>query len=186
MGLSRMGATILIGLLLSSCAPKSTVTVFGDSDIAASANALEGRIYFVPEFTDKLPDFTTLEPIGVVYTSTLDIAPRSFEEGFPGISDRFEWFALHYTGTLFISTAGEYTFELLSDDGSKLYIDDALVLDNDGIHPAVALTTSYPLEAGEHALRIDYFQGPRTEIALQLFITPPSGERQLLDTTVVY
>ena len=28
-----------------------------------------------------------------------------------------------------------YTFNMLSDDGAKLYIDDQVIIDNDGIHP---------------------------------------------------
>jgi hypothetical protein len=57
---------------------------------------------------------------------------RDFTEGFPGVTKRFEWFAIDYTGRIWIARPGVYQFELMSDDGSKLYIDD--VIDNDWLH----------------------------------------------------
>jgi hypothetical protein len=36
------------------------------------------------------------------------------------------------------------------------------------------------LEAGEHSLFVNYYQGPRETIALQLFVTPPTGQERLL------
>lgn len=55
-----------------------------------------------------------------------------------------------------------------SDDGSKLYIDDRLVIDNDGIHSAVTLVRSTEMTHGVHRIRVSYFQGPRDEVALML------------------
>ncbi len=68
-------------------------------------------------------------------------------QGFPGIDNRFEWFAIDYTGNFWIARGGKYKFALNSDDGSKLYIDDTLVIDNDGQHPDAGVWRS-PTNAG--------------------------------------
>ena len=43
-------------------------------------------------------------------------------------------FAVRWTGFISIKTTGEYTFFLASDDGSKLYLNGAMIVDNDGRH----------------------------------------------------
>ena len=72
-------------------------------------------------------------------------------------------------GKLTIPTAGITNLRLESDDGSRLYLDGKLVIDNDGLHAARSVAVDVPLTPGPHDLRIDYFQGPGTAMALQLF-----------------
>src|SRR5260370_27974768 len=42
--------------------------------------------------------------------------PQDFLIGFPGITRRFEWFAVDYSGKFWIETPGLYRFRLVSDD----------------------------------------------------------------------
>ena len=170
---------LLLGL--TGCATEEN---FGSPEV--TEDALVGQLYFVPEGTSKLPDFAALKPIGKLYTTRLDVAPRDFKEGFPEVSDRLEWFGLQYRGVLRIETAGTYTFGLNSDDGSKLYIGSALVISNDFEHDPVLKTGSMTLDRGEYPLTLTYFQGPRYEIALQFFITPPGRATQIFDSTKTY
>jgi hypothetical protein len=144
--------------------------------------ALRGRIYFLPEDTSQLPDFSTLKPVGEVYATKIDVPSRSFDTGFPGITDRYEWFALRYDGDFRVDKAGSYGFRVESDDGSKLYIDGKLVIDNDGVHPPTSAEGTVQLAAGTHKLELEYFQGPRFYIAVQLFVTPPGGHEQIFET----
>src|SRR5205807_5309747 len=94
---------------------------------------LKGQIYHLRRNTEWLPDFRKMKPVGSIYTPSLNIPLQSFNQGFPGVTKRFEWFAIDYTGRFWIAQPGLYRFSLISDDGSKLYIDDALVIENDGI-----------------------------------------------------
>ena len=48
----------------------------------------------------------------------------------------------------------------MSDDGSKLIIDGALVINNDGYHATRAAEGSVPLAAGTHTIDVPYWQGP--------------------------
>jgi hypothetical protein len=74
-----------------------------------------------------------------------------------------------------------YKFRLLSDDGSKLYIDSILIIDNDGTHAPKSITGEIYLSPGTYPIRVDYFQGPKMQIALQLFVTLPGEEERLFD-----
>ena len=75
-----------------------------------------------------------------------------------------------------------YYERLTSDDGSQLFIDDQLVIDNDGNHPPITRHGTVELSAGRHQLRIVYFQGIREELALQLFVSPPGEEERVFST----
>lgn len=47
------------------------------------------------------------------------------------MTERFEWFAVDRTGTLWIDPPGLYTRVLTSDDGARIWTDDQLIIDND-------------------------------------------------------
>lgn len=147
--------------------------------------SLKGDIYYLPEGASSLPDFSSLTSVGSIYTKVLDIPTRSFTSGFPGVTDRFEWFAIQYTGTFNVDKEGDYAFRLVSDDGSRLFIDGKKIIDNDGIHASQSVSGNVYLASGQHSIEVDYFQGPRTEIALQLFWTPPGGSEEISEPTYV-
>jgi len=139
-------------------------------------DGFSGKIYFLPRGANKLPDFRKLKPQGTIYTRRLNVSPREFTAGFPGVTKRFEWFAIEFRSRLRIKTAGTYKFRLSSDDGSKLFIDGKPVIKNDGVHGVWSEVGSVRLAAGSHDIVVQYFQGPRHHVALQLFWTPPGGK----------
>jgi hexosaminidase len=67
------------------------------------------------------------------------------------------YIGLKFNGYIFIPETGNYTFSTLSDDGSKLFIDDELIVDNDGIHWANEAYGAVKLEKGFHKINISYF-----------------------------
>jgi outer membrane protein OmpA-like peptidoglycan-associated protein len=142
---------------------------------------LRGQIYFLDEGTDHLPDFSRLQPHGTISTTQLNVPIQSFENGFPGVTDRFEWFALDYRGAFAVPAPGTYRFRLSSDDGSRLLIDGQQVIDNDGIHGGAAVEGSAELSEGVHAIEVQYFQGPRYEVELVLEWALPDGDFEPLD-----
>jgi hexosaminidase len=82
------------------------------------------------------------------------LAPRIELSG----SERDEEFGLRFRGYLRIPYDDIYTFELTSDDGAQLYLEDKVVVDHDGYHGASARTGSAGLAKGYHRLRLLYFQ----------------------------
>lgn len=152
-------------------------TPFGSTQ--ESPGMLRGEVYALPENTHHLPDFSELRPIATLFAREVDIAPRRFDQGFPGVSDRVEWFGVRYSGTFRLTNAGQHRFRVLADDGARLVIDGHTVISNDGIHPPTWGEGSVPLSAGEHRLVVEYFQGPRFDIALQVFWTRPGEEEAI-------
>ena len=144
-----------------------------------SPDALRGVVYFIPEGTQKFPDVSALKPSGVLFAKQLNIPTHDFKEGFPGIDNRFEWFAIRYEGTFSVAKADSYAFRILSDDGSIVTIDDVKQLDNDGAHSTRGFAKAVPLTAGAHKIRVDYFQGPRFSVALQLWVSSASMKEKL-------
>jgi outer membrane protein OmpA-like peptidoglycan-associated protein len=143
---------------------------------------LKGSIYYLENTTEKMPEDIAKHKVeGVLYTKALDIPVREFTEGFPGITNRFEWFGIMYTGTFEIDNPGTYKWTLDSDDGSILWIDGKQVIDNDGVHALNEVEAETALSKGLHTMKLWFFQGPATELGLQLFITPPGGEKKIFN-----
>jgi len=136
----------------------------------------EGQVYFIEPNSQRLPrNYDNLEASSVLYACEWDIPTRAWEQGFPGLPERFEWFAIRYSGAFHIATTGKYVFRLSSDDGARLTIDGRVVIDNDGVHPPQDKHDEIKLTAGDHTMVLEYFQGPRYHINLQLFATPAGG-----------
>ncbi|WP_443677203.1 family 16 glycoside hydrolase [Micromonospora phytophila] len=68
------------------------------------------------------------------------------------------YFLAQVLGNINITQAGSYTFRLTSDDGSKLSIDNSVVVNHDGLHGPTPKEGTVSLTAGAHALRIDHFE----------------------------
>lgn len=88
-----------------------------------------------------------------------------------GMSDRF---IAHALANLSVPADGTYEFRLVSDDGSRLLIDDALVVDHDGLHGAEPADGSVALTAGYHDLRVEYFENTGDNV-LRLEWRPPGA-----------
>jgi hypothetical protein len=143
---------------------KST-TLFGGGEQAA----FHGDAYVIPEDTTRMPNFDDLVPFAQLYTDQFNVSPQTFSGGFPGALLQDEWFGIRYVGHIVAPVTTKWTFKLVSDDGAVLYIDNKKVIDNDGVHTAKTATGDIDLEAGKHALRLDYFQEKKGSVALQLF-----------------
>lgn len=172
--IAGMGATTL------AAPQQEAVPTFGTTVVVPGG--LLGVIYPIRPLSTSLPYFQWLDPLGVIYTSTLNVTPRDFREGFPGVTDRYEWFAIDYSGRFWIENPGSYRFELTSDDGSRLYIDDGLVVNDDGLHPPETRIGELALAGGIHRIRVSYFQGPREQVALVLRVARPGEEWRIFST----
>jgi hypothetical protein len=157
-----------------------SIPTFGTTVVIPSG--LRGDVYHIKRDSKKLPNFRKLKPEGSIYTTSLNVPPRDFREGFPGVTKRVEWFALDYSGKFWIERPGDYRFSLLSDDGSRLYIDDKQVIDNDGVHYPMERIARVSLEGGIHQIRVAYFQGPRWQVALVLRIAGEAERWRVFST----
>ena len=161
----------------------AAIPAFGTTVVVPGG--LHGTVYFIPKDTMVLPDFEHDPPqrVGEIWTEALNILPRHWRAGFPGLTDRFEWFAIDYTGNFWIDQPGRYTFALLSDDGSRLFLDGVPVIDNDCQHSPDLRIAAVKLEGGGHHIRVSYFQGPRDCLALVLAIAGPDQRWHVFNTS---
>jgi hypothetical protein len=113
------------------------------------------------------------KPVKTVCLAQLDITPRSFRQGFPGVDDLIEWFGLDIRFTVNVPAAGTWDVMLVSDDGAVLSIDDVEVINNDGLHSPRSEVATVALAQGPRNFRVRYFQGPRERIALMLGLKRP-------------
>ncbi len=163
---------------LANSQPKHWQTPFGDS--APLAGAMHGRIYSLRDYTPRLPDFETLHAVGDLYAYSLWVKNQNTYpwHGLPGS----EWYAIDYRGVFWLPRQTRLKFFLYSDDGSKLYIDDQCVIDNDGIHSFGGKGVRIRIPAGLHKIRLSYFQGPAPYIALALAVQLPGQDEKPFDT----
>jgi hypothetical protein len=136
----------------------------------------------------QMPPFEHLTPVYTFTTGNLNVSPRNYTRDFPTakMESVVDNFAIRFRGRLAIETPGTYTFALNSDDGSKLYINQNLVVDNDGVHLPRYVQGNIELTAGMHHIEIHYFQGQPYQIALQWFYQPPNGEEQIVPPEMIY
>jgi mono/diheme cytochrome c family protein len=98
---------------------------------------------------ENLPDFETLRPAATGMCEGFDVE----------VAARHNNYALRFEGVIEVDRPRNYSFHLSSDDGSKLWVDDKLVVDNDGIHPKSRKTGRVRLTAGRHKVVVGFFQG---------------------------
>lgn len=147
-----------------------------------------GQLYYNGSTLRRIPDFKRMKPVYTFATANLDVPKRNFMNGFPTPQEQnvFENFAIQFRAKLAINKPGVYEFMLTSDDGSRLYINGKLVVDNDGVHATISRRSHIRLNAGFHPIEIHYFQGPRHAIALQLHYKPPNGTRSIVPPSVIF
>jgi hypothetical protein len=156
---------------------------------APAPNGLLGEVFVVTDAAlASMPDFSALgEPVAVIGIGPVDIAATRFEQGFAGPSGKVSTnFAIRFTGSLNVVTAGEYDLCMTSDDGSRLFLEDNLVLDHDGAHDASEKCELVYLDAGEYMLRLEYFQGASEGVALQLMWALDGGEKLVVPVDALF
>jgi PA14 domain len=172
---------------------KKTITVIPVEQAFATCSEgsenfpIVAKVYEMPSSVKRLPDYNNPAEASFktqVCMENYAIEPRNFEE----VKELFEYFSLQTTTTLIAPVDGEYAFQLNSDDGSRLYIDGKEVIDNDGEHQAYSPSPEDSqseglkevviyLNKGDHALALNYFQGPRFRIGLMLkWKVPGTGD----------
>ncbi len=95
-----------------------------------------------------------------------------------------EYFGIIYEGFLFVSATGVYKFTTTSDDGSRLFIADRLIVDNDGNHGVTDRFDQIALKAGYHPIRLEYFQG-RGNVNLTVFYEGPGLSKREIPPSVL-
>jgi hypothetical protein len=131
-------------------------------------------------------DFSPATPAGTFYAPNMDFGANWQPNGLQNL------FGADIYANINVSTAGTYTFSTASDDGSLLFIDGNLVVNNNFFQGDTRRTGSIDLTAGNHLVEVQYFQGygghdldvplpsgityvdPATEVPLNIYSAPAS------------
>jgi alpha-L-fucosidase len=122
----------------------------------------------------EIPDFTKLIPLetGVIENVSLSKKKRPINYGFV------------FDGFINVPETNVYTFYLTSDDGSRLILDDAKILNNDGAHGIIEKNMELVLSAGLHKISVQFFQGQNGD-NLNLEWKPMGKVRSSIDNTFI-
>lgn len=108
------------------------------------AAGLIGYVRKAEKYTSANVEAAPNEAAGITYNFALD--PRCAEQC-----------GMLWQGYVNIDQTAGYTFSTKSDDGSKLWIDGQLVVDNDGEHGMSEKTGTAFLQRGWHSIKVLYF-----------------------------
>ena len=89
-----------------------------------------------------------------------------------------------FTSKLQIEEDGNYQFEIRSDDGSKLFIDGDLIVDNDGDHGVRTKSGSTYLKSGKHVVEVLWFNGGG-DGWLDVYVKSGNLPNQILSTNLL-
>ena len=142
----------------------------------ASASGRQGILYRYYEGEwDSIPDFSKVIPVGRGELNNFVFTPRNQEERF----------AFLYQGLILIPSTDVFAFYTESDDGSKLFIDDKLVVNNDGLHGLKEQEGAIALEKGQHRIRVEYFEKTGSD-ELRVSWRGNQFKKQLIPTSVLF
>ena len=123
----------------------------------------------------KLPDFSLLDPTSIGVSSKLDLKVRESDD----------YFALRFFGFVHVPTNGIYTFYSDSDDGSKIFIHDKLVVDNDYTHGMTEVSGQIALKKGKHPIKVLFFQGEGGK-GLEVSFSGPETPKMIVPEEILF
>ncbi len=131
---------------------------------------------FVPPFHyrvyrgswNALPRFAALHPVASGETTALD---------YHAVTKARTRVGVVFTGNLAAEETGRYLLGTESDDGSRLFVDGKMVVDNDGVHGSRVRENIVELRRGEHRFRLEFFQNGGAE-KLAVWSRAASGDAE--------
>jgi len=127
------------------------------------------NLSFFPGLENKRPDET-----GSVFEFTSEEVKEKIKKNT----------AVHFISNIRIEDKGAYTFFLRSDDGSKLFINNSLVIDNDGDHGVREKDGQITLEPGIHSIGVQWYNGGG-DGWLDVYLKGPNMVKQILPPTML-
>ncbi len=150
----------------ATCEPKAEFELWWGVADRPAAPVAGGQADDNGQVTINLGDVQLTGWVATAY-NTSNFTQQAYVEAWPKIDRHFEGgapdprlsaddFSYVFEGYIDLAAPDMYTFELNSDDGSRLFIDDDLLLNYWGRHEMTPRQTRVYLPAGLHRIRISY------------------------------
>ncbi len=148
----------------------SACNITNDANLVSEyyKTGLPATLASVPQFSSFTPDFTLLET-DISFASTNVDWVTSKGQTLSGFTDNF---AARFHGKIQAPTAGSYTFEIQSSDGTILFIDSEQVINNDDTGGSEIVTGSVFLSEGFHDIDLHYFEATGAAELILRWIAP--------------
>jgi len=134
--------------------PSKVVTVSVGVDVFQDAKNVEQELvpglsysYYEGSF-NRVADIKKIPPVESGTLSRFSIEKRKRDENF----------AFIFEGYIKIPKDGIYTFYVISNDGSVLYLNNDEFINNDGPHASREESNAMALRVGKHKIELKYFQ----------------------------
>ncbi|KAK9824103.1 hypothetical protein WJX72_007756 [[Myrmecia] bisecta] len=132
----------------------------------------------------SLPTFSSLTASSWFNTPDLNYASSTSWAMPNGDTSQY---ALKFQGYINLPSGGVWTFQLNSNDGSQLFLDGTLIVDNDGYMTSmVATSATATLSAGFHDLEVDYYQRDTAAGIILSWKAPGGSSLSAVPTTALY
>ena len=151
----------------SKVAPRNALSI--DNVVNGLAYA-----YFEGDW-DRLPDFKGLAAVKEGTLSNFSFSPRN----------QVEYFGFEYSGFVRVPEDGVYAFYTDSDDGSRLFIGETMVVDNDGLHGMREVRGVIALAAGLHPIRVEFFEKTGGD-GLAVSVKGPKAEKKPVPDSMLF
>jgi alpha-L-fucosidase len=96
---------------------------------------------------ERMPNFASLRSDSASVFDMIELGAYAKEEHV----------GLVYEGVFIAPADDVYVFALSSDDGSRFWVGDRLVADNDGLHVVQTVSAPVALSRGPHRIRVEWF-----------------------------
>jgi cytochrome c len=121
--------------------------------------------YFENDFGSE-PNWDALKPIMTGTMETFDVRAKRRDQNF----------GFRFTGLINVPASGSYSFSTVSDDSSRLWIGDKLLVDNAGDHAPQEKSGKIQLNAGVHPITVTFYNNG-AGYELRVMWQPPDGQR---------
>jgi len=131
--------------------------------------------YFEGKWT-KIPNFNLMKPLR-----------KGKVQGFKlkNIKNKEDYWGVRFRGFIQIPQDGLYAFSSISDDGSRLFVNNQKVIDNDGIHGPFTVQGKIELKKGKYPIMLDYIEGNYGEL-LRVEMEGPGTLKQSLPVSMLF
>ncbi len=149
-GVSGGTVTLTFTETSTGCQYTRTMTVnprpvLGGGTLGTGTNSVNYEIYNSAPAGDTVDNIPTTGASSTGTVATIGVASVSTPVSY------------RYTGFINIATSGSYTFYTNSDDGSKLFINGSLVVNNDGAHAPQEVSGTVSLSPGWYPITVLFF-----------------------------
>jgi WD40 repeat protein/serine/threonine protein kinase len=138
--------------------------------LAVTGRGVRGQVASLPTFKAPPVSVAALKPgmagtyfyganFEVLAVAQVDPAPSfRWNESPAWKGGPADAFSVRWTGYLHIPKGGRYAFTLSSDDGARLFIDDAQVISNWKVNAEAARSPFIVFDEGYHKIEVEYFE----------------------------